>query len=106
MIGEKGPVTYVRALFPIKKKLLYQDFNDKIEAVAHNLGIEVKGTNFMYSGSDFAHWFFDGYKTNWFISGSSLIHSKNDNLANIDSNLVNDTLKLILEYLRTNFESK
>ena len=104
MIGEKGPVSYIKSIFPLRKKYFNKYFNEKIESIAKDLEIPVKGSKFFYSGSDFAHWFFDGYKSNWLINPSSFIHSKNDNLENVDFNLVQDTVILFIEYLKNEYK--
>jgi putative aminopeptidase FrvX len=99
MIGEKTPLTYIKGIHPIIKKKLNPSFNDQLVSIANQLDIELKGSNFLYPGSDFAHWLYDGYKTNWLINGSKYIHSKHDRLKNVDEGLVNDALRLLLAYI-------
>ncbi len=101
MIGEKGPVSYVKSIFPFRKLYFDSDFNDKVESIAHDNRIKVKGINFFYSGSDYAHWFIDGYKCNWLYNPSNLLHSKKDNLDNVNKEHVQDALILLIEYLKT-----
>ena len=99
MIGEKGPLVYVKGINPIKQIAMDSIFNSLIESIAKKLEIEVKGKNFPYPGSDFASWLIDGYKANWFSNKSEVIHSKKDNIDSVDEKLVNDALKLIVGYL-------
>ncbi|MHA2388248.1 MAG: M28 family metallopeptidase [Candidatus Hodarchaeales archaeon] len=99
MIGEKPPLAYVKGINPLIKTKLGSEFNTQIVSIAEQLEIEVKGSNFMYPGSDFAHWLYAGYKTNWIINGSRFIHSKNDNMENLDESLVKDALRLLMAYL-------
>jgi hypothetical protein len=104
MIGEKPPLAYVKGVNPLIKTKLSPEFNEQIASIAGQLDIEVKGSNFMYPGSDFAHWLFSGYKTNWLINGSKFIHSKHDTLENLDKSLVMDALKLLIAYLVLEFQ--
>ncbi len=99
MIGEKTPLAYIKGINPIIKTPMDSMFNSNITEVAERLNIEIKGINFIYPGSDFAHWLFDGYKTNWFINNSKFIHSKHDNLNNLNEKLVNNALRIIIGYL-------
>lgn len=99
MIGETEPISYVKAINPFRKAHMDKEFNDNLEKVAEEMNIMTKGINFFYPGSDFAHWLFNGYKTNWFINESKFIHSKKDNLSNINEKLIKDTLKLLIGIL-------
>ncbi|MFX1282752.1 MAG: M28 family metallopeptidase [Promethearchaeota archaeon] len=99
MIGEKPPLAYIKGVNPIIKTPMNPMFNLNINEVAKKLNIEIKGSNFIYPGSDFAHWLFNGYKTNWFINSSKVVHSKQDNLNNVNEKLVNNALRLIIGYI-------
>ena len=101
MIGEKGPISYIKSIFPFRKLYFDTEFNNKMESIAGNVGIKVKGINFFYSGSDFAHWFIEGYKCNWLYNPSNLLHTEKDNLNNVNKDLVQDALVLLIEYLKT-----
>ncbi|MHA1977496.1 MAG: M28 family metallopeptidase [Candidatus Hodarchaeales archaeon] len=98
MIGEKAPLAYVKSVNPLIRTKLNPNFNKQIILIADHLDIEIKGINFIYPGSDFAHWLHDGYRTNWLINGSKYIHSRHDIFANVDETLVRDALKLLLGY--------
>jgi Zn-dependent M28 family amino/carboxypeptidase len=100
MIGEKPPLSYVKAIYPVRQRKMDAAFNEQIASIAGELGIEVKGKTFPYPGSDFGHFLLDaGVKTNWLISQSRLIHSKRDNLDNVNQALVQDALTLVVGYL-------
>ena len=99
MIGEKPPIAYIEGVNPLIKIKMDADFNSKIKKIAEQLEVEIKGSNFLYPGSDFAHWLFDGQKVNWFINESKVIHSKHDNLTNLNEELVTDAIKVIIGYL-------
>ena len=99
MIGEKAPLAYVKGINPVIKTKMNSEFNEHLVSIAKTLDIELKGNNFVYPGSDFAHWLYDGYKTNWLINGSKFIHSNQDILENVDKSLVIDALKLLIAYL-------
>ncbi len=99
MIGEKPPIAYVKGINPILRTKLDTQFNDQLIELAEQLDIDLKGSNFMYPGSDFAHWLYDGHRTNWLINGSKMIHSKNDNMTNVNKTLVLDAMKLLVAYL-------
>ena len=99
MIGEKPPIAYIEGVNPLIKIPMDLEFNTQIKDIAKKLEVEIKGTNFLYPGSDFAHWLFDGHKVNWFINGSNVIHSKHDNLTNLNEELVSDAIKVIIGYL-------
>jgi len=100
MIGERAPLSYVKGIYPIRRRLMNPGFNEQIASIARRLEIEIKGKTYPYPGSDFGHFMLDGgCKTNWLISGSRLIHSKTDNLDNVNETLVKDALKLMVAYL-------
>ena len=100
MIGEKPPLSYVKGIYPVRRRQMDAAFNAQIASIAEQLDIEVKGKNFPYPGSDFGHFMLDGEcRTNWFISQSDLIHSKRDTLDNVQEALVQDALKLLVAYL-------
>ncbi|NHI94066.1 MAG: M28 family peptidase [Candidatus Lokiarchaeota archaeon] len=99
MIGEKSPITYIKGINPMKKILMEPNFNNNIKKIADILHIKIKDGFFLYPGSDFAHWLLNEYKTNWLINGSDFIHSKNDNIQNLNQKLVIDSLKLLVGYL-------
>jgi len=100
MIGEKPPLAYVKGIYPIRKLHMDPTFNDTIASIAESLEIEIKGKTFPYPGSDFAPFMIEGgCKTNWLINQSKWIHSKNDNLENLNQGLVNDALKILVGYL-------
>ena len=99
MIGEKAPLSSVKCFNPVFKIPMNKEFNSHISSIAKKLNIEIKLENFLYPGSDFAHWQLNGYNTNWFINKSSKIHSVHDNLNNLNEELVLEALKLILGYL-------
>lgn len=99
MIGEKPPLTYIKEINPIRKIPMNPTFNSQITVIAEKLEIDIKGSNFLYPGSDFAHWLFDGYKTNWLINSSKFIHTKYDNLDNLHEEMVLNALKLLIGYL-------
>jgi putative aminopeptidase FrvX len=100
MIGERPPLSYVKGISLVRKLGMDAAFNAQIASIAQLFGIEIKGKNFPYPGSDFGHFLLDGEcATNWLISQSHLIHSKRDNLGNVNEELVNDALKLMVAYL-------
>jgi hypothetical protein len=100
MIGERPPLGYVKGLFFVGMQRMGALFNAQIVEIAQALEIELKGKRFPYPGSDFGHFFLDaGCTANWLISGSRLIHSKRDNLDNLNQDLVRDALKLMVAYL-------
>ncbi|MHA1697785.1 MAG: hypothetical protein ACTSWN_02980 [Promethearchaeota archaeon] len=70
---------------------------------ASGVGIKIKGKNFLYPGSDFAHWLIDGYKANWFINGSRVIHTKRDNFTNANVGLVVDLFKILSAWVEWRF---
>ena len=100
MIGEKQPLSYVKGIYPLRKRRMDPGFNEQMESIAQDLDIEIKGKNFPYPGSDFGHFLLDGdCKTNWLINDSKKIHSKHDNLSNLKETLVIDALKLMVGWL-------
>lgn len=99
MIGEKPPLAFTKGINPIKPVPMDAETNARLRSVARHLGIDIKGTNFPYPGSDFAPWLFDGFKVNWLINKSDVIHSRKDKLENVNETLVNDALKLVVGYL-------
>jgi len=99
MIGEKPPIAFIEGVNPLIKTKMNAEFNSQVKNIAEELDINIKGTNFLYPGSDFAHWLFEGQKVNWFINGSNVIHSKHDNLTNLNEELVSDAIKVIIGYL-------
>ncbi len=99
MIGEKAPLKFVKGINPLIKTKLNSTFNNKLISIANQLEIELKESSFPYPGSDFAHWLYDGYQTNWLINSSRFIHSKNDHFENVDETLVTDALRLLLAYI-------
>jgi putative aminopeptidase FrvX len=100
MIGEKPPLAYVKGIFLIGKRRMGAAFNQQIAEIAQALDIEIKGKTFPYPGSDFGHFLLDaGCTTNWLINRSRIIHSKQDNLSNLNPKLVQDALKLMVAYL-------
>ncbi|NIM93410.1 MAG: M28 family peptidase [Anaerolineales bacterium] len=99
MIGERPPLSYVKGIYPIRRRHMDSTFNAQIASIAQTLDIETKGINFPYPGSDFGHFLLDGEcTTNWFTNGSHLIHSKQDNLSNVNEALVKDALKLVVAH--------
>jgi hypothetical protein len=107
MIGERPPLSYVKGIYPIRRRQMDPTFNAEIASIARVLDIEIKGENFPYPGSDFGHFMLDGNcTTNWLINGSHLIHSKHDNLSNVNEPLVKDALKLMIAYLLQLVESR
>ena len=99
MIGEKTPLAYIKGVNPIIKSPMDPVFNSRVTEIAKKLNIEIKGSNFIYPASDFAHWLFDGYKTSWFTNKSEFIHSKRDNLDNVNEIMVNNALRIIIGYV-------
>ena len=99
MIGEKPPISIIKGVNPLFKTPMDERFNSQVSSIAKKLNVDIRIRNFLYSGSDFAHWLFNGYKTNWFINDSDKIHSEQDNLQNLNEELLHDALKLILGYL-------
>jgi hypothetical protein len=100
MIGERPPLSYVTGIYPIRRRQMDPTFNTEIASIAKRLEIEIKGKNFPYPGSDFGHFMLDGgCTTNWLSNGSRVIHSKRDNLSNVDETLVKDALKCLVAYL-------
>jgi uncharacterized membrane protein len=100
MIGEKPPLSYIKSIYPIRKRHMDPMFNEQIESIAQSFDIKIKGKSFPYPGSDFGHFFLDGEcTTNWIINGSKLIHSKRDNLSILNEELVNGALKLMVAWL-------
>jgi len=100
MIGEKPPLAYVKGIFLVGKRRMDAAFNQQLVSIAKALGIEVKGKSFPYPGSDFGHFMLGGgCRTNWLINGSRMIHSRRDNLSNVNQALVNDALNLLVAYL-------
>ncbi len=98
MIGENPPLKFIKGINPLIKTSMNPEFNTCIASIAKELDIELKGASFFYPGSDFAHWLYDGHPTNWLINGSKLIHSRHDNLANLNKPLVIDALKILIAY--------
>ena len=100
MIGEKPPLSYVKGIYPVFKRRMDATFNKRIASIAQALDIEIKGKHFPYPGSDFGQFMLDGgCTTNWLINRSRMIHSRRDNLGNVNPALVNDALKLVVAYL-------
>lgn len=100
MIGEKAPLAYVKRLGLMRKARMEPGFNEQIDSIAKTLDIKIEGKNFPYPGSDFAPFMLDGgCSANWLINRSRLIHSKHDQLGNVDESLVKDALKLMVAYL-------
>jgi len=103
MVGEREPLCYIKALYPINHLPMDAGFNRDFKLVASGLGIKIKGKNFLYPGSDFAHWLIDGYKANWFINGSRVIHTKRDNFTNANVGLVVDLFKILSAWVEWRF---
>ncbi|MHA1799082.1 MAG: MFS transporter [Candidatus Helarchaeota archaeon] len=99
MIGEKAPISYIKGVNPLIQIPMDPEFNSQVYSIAKKMDIKMKGEIFLYPGSDFAHWLLNGYKSNWLINSSKVIHSKNDNLENLNEDLVTDALKVIVGYL-------
>ena len=59
MIGEKPPISFIEGVNPLIKVKMDEEFNSRIKNIAEKLEVEIKGTNFLYPGSDFAHWLFE-----------------------------------------------
>ncbi|MFX0095212.1 MAG: M28 family metallopeptidase [Candidatus Hodarchaeota archaeon] len=99
MIGEKPPLSIVKAIKPIFSIPTSQNLNEELVQVAEYLEIEVKKGKFFYPGSDFAHWLFNGHEATWVGNSSQVIHSKNDKPDAINLTLVNQCLKLFIGLL-------
>ncbi len=99
MIGEKKPLAYIKKISLLRNAHMEPIFNEEIVTIADALGIEIVGKNFLYPGSDFASYMlYGGCQTNWLLNMSRYIHSKDDHMGNVDTELVRDALKLIVAY--------
>ncbi len=99
LVGEIPPLSLVERIKPVFGIPLSKEFNNEMVKLAHKLGIEVKLRKILYPGSDFAHWFLDGYQTNWIMTPSNYIHSSKDVAQNVNQSLLNSCLKLFVAYL-------
>jgi hypothetical protein len=71
-----------------------------LRSCRHSIEIEIEGKSFASFGSDFAHFLLDGgRRKNRLINKSRLIHSRRDNVSNVNQALVEYAPRLMVAHL-------